>query len=333
MHKRALDHDQFTADLQVGAYDMWRAEADATGPVAFDGRVRARADIAKQDQNSWLDRAYTDRNVLFVTIEADLSSSTLLTVSNTYTQVDELPPGYSLPGYLSGASLDLPRSTCLCFPWATEDNTDRVLDASLQQKFGSDWDLKLSASRQRQSQVDNEPSLYGAINNYTGAGLVLSSAQQYQNAYTSTTGDMKTVGAFELFGRRQEVYIGANYEKDLGIGYTYSYDIPPAGIPFNVFSFNPYSISQPALSPSVYEYSSGGQKQYGANAGVTLSFIDPLKMMLGVRWQRFEQDDFISLPGIFSLGPSTPKDTYNRSLVWCSAVDVQPATDELCQLG
>jgi outer membrane receptor for ferric coprogen and ferric-rhodotorulic acid len=289
---------------------MWRVEADGTGPVAFDGRVRVRVDIAKQDQHSWLDRAYTDRTVLFGTLEADLSSSTLLTVSNTYTQVDELPPEYSLPDYLSGAPLDLPRSTCLCFTWGTQNNADRILDAILQQKIGSNWDIKLSTSRQRQSQLSNEPDLYGAINNYTGAGLTLSSAEQSPSVYTSTTGDLKVSGAFDLFGRRQEVYLGANYEKDQGTSDTYNYDIPAGGIPFDVFNFNPNSIPQPSLSNSVFEYVTNGQKQYGANVGFTLSFIDPLKLMFGVRWQRYDFNEYLALPGIFSLGPSTPKDSY-----------------------
>jgi outer-membrane receptor for ferric coprogen and ferric-rhodotorulic acid len=322
VHKHALDHDQFTTTLQTGSFDMWRVEADATGPVAFDGRVRARADIAKENENSFINGVYVDRTVVFATVEADVTSKTLLTVSNTYLDVDELVPGYALPRYLSGAPLPLPRSTCLCFPWGTESNVTRTLDASLQQKFGSNWNAKLSGSWQRQAQLLNEVDMFGAVNDYGGAGFTLYDATQNHSQYDSKTADLKVTGSFPLFGRRQEVSFGGNYEHDVENQIVFPYDIPDTGVPIDALHFNPSVVPQPALSDSPSRENRGfGQKQYGANAAVSLSFIDPMKLMLGARWQRYEFDSTIVVPPAnLTFGPYAELDSFTgasyAALTW-----------------
>ncbi|MGE8233764.1 MAG: TonB-dependent siderophore receptor, partial [Stenotrophomonas sp.] len=77
VRKRPTDTVQMGANLTLGRWGNQRMEFDIGGPVAWDGRIRARAVAAKQQSDSFRDVYKLDKNVFYGIIQADVSNSTL----------------------------------------------------------------------------------------------------------------------------------------------------------------------------------------------------------------------------------------------------------------
>ncbi len=109
VRKRPLDHNQIVVDLSGGSWNHYRAQLDATGPIGWGGRLRARVVAARESQDYFYDIAWKRSYAFYGIVEVDLTPSTLVSVGANIQDVDNNPFYYGLPRYSTGADLGLPR--------------------------------------------------------------------------------------------------------------------------------------------------------------------------------------------------------------------------------
>ncbi|MEG0447758.1 MAG: TonB-dependent receptor plug domain-containing protein, partial [Comamonas sp.] len=145
VRKRPKTKAEFNTQLSAGSWNRYYAEADMTGPLSRDGRIRGRLVTAYQDHGSFVDHVYSRKPLVYGVVEADLTPSTMLTAGASY-QEYKGRPAFGLPAYPDGRLLDIPRSSYLDPIWnhITERNTEYF--AELQHRLDNGGQIKLSAT-------------------------------------------------------------------------------------------------------------------------------------------------------------------------------------------
>jgi outer membrane receptor for ferric coprogen and ferric-rhodotorulic acid len=184
----------------------------------------------------------------------------------------------------------LPRELCACVSWGYFDSQSLDVFLRAEQQLGDKWKLDLKVTRSDQQTDVKYAGLYGAVGSQTGGGASLS-AQREDYSSEQLVADATLAGEFELFGERQRLTVGANYQ-DVDAGDFFSYRITGvSGVPIpDIFSFQPSVFPEPADSIVRFHYPVNGQKQWGAYAKLDLTLWDRWHFPLGVRWSGYEYD-------------------------------------------
>ena len=325
VRKKPLDHAQFTLDAQAASWDNYRLVADATSPLAFDGKLRGRLVMTWQDNHHFYNIAKDNKSLVYGILELDVTPTTILTAGVNYTQQNSIPSEGGLPRYQTGADLMLPRSTSLVFPWNRWDFKTTEYFAGLEQKIGKDWTLRINLTDNLQNSVNKYGYSYGPVNPANDQGPVL---QGVQTDYSSKQLSAEAVlsGAFEIFGQRQEITIGVNRsDQDAGgltryggttnSSYTAPYQpypggpqycyttstthpcpagtIAPGTPPIDVFHFNPSNpiYTEPRTPLPISRNPIDGQIQDVAYLNVRLTAFNKLHLTTGFHWSQYESRD------------------------------------------
>jgi outer-membrane receptor for ferric coprogen and ferric-rhodotorulic acid len=298
VRKRALDHNQFVVDASAGSWSNYRISLDATGPIALDGKLRARIVSTYQDTKHFYQLARDSRLVLFGTVDFDITPTTTITAGFEYTKQNSLPFQWGLPRYLSGADIDLPRSTCFCLPWNDFKFENRNPFINIEQKINQ-WTLKVKLNKPSQA----TSYVYAFNRGYIGSSNIGQLAGEHSvSSNTQTLGEVSLDGSFNLFGREQKMLFGANFSRsDPPEHVVYQnadlYQQILAGTVvdiqrpnFNVFNFNPYSTNfyQPAILNEVDQIEHRNyQQNIGFYADVDLNIIPKLHVLTGLRYSKY----------------------------------------------
>jgi outer membrane receptor for ferric coprogen and ferric-rhodotorulic acid len=312
VRKKPLDHPQVTLEGQAGSWSNYRVVADATAPLALDGRLRGRLVMTWQNDHHFYDIAKDDKALIYGIAEFDATPTTLLTAGINYTRQHSVPWQGGLPRFLNGGDLQLPRSTCLCFSWNRWDMATTEIFGGVEQKIADDWKLKVNVTDNRQSNTQKIGYSQGAVNPTNDRGPVLNGVYADVGS-KQLSAEAVLTGAVTIFGQRQEITIGANRVKsDAGgttdyarlVGGTSAapyqpyaggptfYSGSPNGSfpPIDVFNFNPgdplYTEPRNPLATTVYPVF--GSLQEGAYVNLRLTAFDRLHLNASVRWSRFE---------------------------------------------
>ncbi len=324
VRKKPLDHAQFGLEAQAGSWSTYRVVADATSPLALDGKLRGRLVMTYQNNHYFYDTAKDSKALIYGIAELDVTPTTLINAGMNYTRQDSMPWQSGLPRYLSGGDLKLPRSTSLMFPWNRWNFETTEFFGGVEQKIGSEWIFKLNLTYNRQSSTRKVGFSTGAVNDLAlpsdiSAGPRLSGIY---NDYSTRqfSAEATITGAFNVFGQRQEVTIGANRVDSDGGGLTnYSPMISgnsaapyqpyvggpvycstatgcPVGSirltspPIDVFAFNPNDprYTEPRNPLPNQRYRENGQVQAVVYANLRLTAFDRLHLVTGLRWSRYE---------------------------------------------
>src|SRR3546814_2744322 len=98
VRKRPLDHAQFVLETQAGSWNDYRAMLDATGPLAWNGRLRGRAVVSGVDRKYFYDEGDLGRVAFYGVTELDLTPATLLSAGLHYSDEHAAPwPDNGLP--------------------------------------------------------------------------------------------------------------------------------------------------------------------------------------------------------------------------------------------
>ncbi len=322
VRKKPLDHAQFTLDAQAGSWSNYRVVADATSPLALDGKLRGRLVMTWQDNSHFYDVAKDNKTLIYGIVELDATPTTLMTAGINYTKQNSVPWQGGLPRYLNGDDLKLPRSTALAFPWNRWNFDTTEIFGGVEQKLGGDWIAKFNLTWNRQSSTQKLANSYGAVNPTNGLGPTISgSYTDYASDQLSAEGMIS--GSFMLLGQRQEITVGLNrvssdaggrttydslistyynpyepyaggpiYCQDYGDGVCPPGSIQASGPQVNVFTFNPNNpiYNEPrnplpsAYFPALHSVTSV------AYANLRLTAFDRLHLTTGLRWSRYEYE-------------------------------------------
>lgn len=281
VRKRPASKQQFSGSMGLGSWNTRRTELDFSTPLNSSGSVRARVAASYDKADSHVDYANSERTSVYGVIEADITPTTTVSLGAGYQKRHWLPAMMGLPRYKDGGDLGLPRSTFLSTPWTHWNFESTQVFADVVHQFDSDWQLKLSAVSDHETSDLKYAYVTGAIDRTTLAGATLAGgANAYDNRQLAL--DANLTGAFQAFGRRHEVVLGANWydrQADSQGGRLTGF----GGTAVDVFNFNPSAIADPG-DPVWTSSSRTDTTQHGLYGAARLKLADPLTVVLGGRF-------------------------------------------------
>jgi len=308
VRKRPLAGFEAMFNASVGSWNNTRAEADVTGPLGFDGALRARLDVVFRDKDYFFKPASLERKKVFGVLEYDLTARTLLTMGGSYQWDNALPLINGWPFYADGSDAHLPRSLALAFIWSRYDTQTREYYAQLQQAFGGKWKLKLNATSLDTAASYGYGEFSSPVDPITKALPVLPFAffSPSPNTQDQFVFDGTLTGSFDLFGRRLDVAVGGDYTHFKGdVPLQFAFAIGPAVN--NVFAYNVAAYASPPVPNPTYLQSLATTNQSGEFASARLYLTGALSVVGGARLSSNRLSNTISsgIGGVTSPGGLT----------------------------
>ncbi len=274
VRKRAQRDFAFSGQVMAGSWDRYYTEADITGPLDSDGRLRGRLVASYDDRRSFVDGVYTRKPLFYGTMSFDVTPDTTLTAGATYQQYKGRP-FFGLPGYTDGRLLDVRRSTNLDPSWnhITEEITEYFAD--VEHRLSNGGRIKVSGLYREQDEPSRE---FGwsdcAVDPVTGDTCLVS--WKYRSNWKTYGLDAFVSTPFDAFGRTHELIVGADYRnvhKNFQYGGGDTADI------------NLYHPDNDIPKPD-YEFTNGNDSkthQYGLYARTNLRVADAATVIAGGR--------------------------------------------------
>lgn len=288
VRKRPMDTYQLKLTASAGSWDNYRQEVDLTGPIAFDGKLRGRLVVANTDRQYFVDNRSTEKPFVYGVLEADITDDTMLTAGIRYNKAHENGTQNSVPRYLDGSDIGLPRHTGLGESWAYTDTTGREVFAKIDHKLSDDWKLNVSYTDLWDVGYFKTTTVSGVgVDKATGSGLSWSSTTAKQENQQRMW-DTNLSGTFDMFGLQHDLVVGADYQdvtsRWLGVARV-------AGASINPYDPGSTPFAEPANNTNYSrDYSPNDQKQYGVYGSLRLQLAEPLHLILGARVQRYKFD-------------------------------------------
>lgn len=213
VRKRPTKELQATANLSYGSWNTQRYEADVSGSLLPNDRIRGRLSGFQQTGDSHLDRYSLEKNGFAGVLEADLTDKTLLTVGASQ---EKNKPNANNWGALplmdsSGKQLSYDRSYNPNPDWSYWDNNSQNAFIELKQQFLNSWSANLSYNyneKDRQSQL----LYYYGYPNTDGSDISLTPNGYLENNKLQIA-DFNLQGKFDLWGLEHEAIVGYTYSK------------------------------------------------------------------------------------------------------------------------
>lgn len=289
----------------VGSWNRGRIEADLSGPIFAEGRVRARVAGAFEDKESYIDFYEEKKKIGLAVVEADVTDTTLVRLGYDYTEVTPKGTtwGTSPLYFRDGSPTNFDRSYNAAARWSTWDRNTSNLYAVLEQQLPADWKFR-AAINKRES--ESTAKLYYGYGGYpdrnNGSGLTVA---DYFNVFEQeeTAFDVYATGPFQLFGRKHELVIGANgYDRD---GTTMNDTIDASKRPYAMTIPNIFTWDGRIPEPVLLRYGTPSQIERTTETGVygALRFnpSDRLKIIVGARSSQWETKvDRYNLAGVYT---------------------------------
>jgi outer-membrane receptor for ferric coprogen and ferric-rhodotorulic acid len=289
VRKRALTEPEVIFDASAGSWSNYRAEADVTGPLGFDGSLRGRLDIDFADQKYFYDTASLERGKLFAVLEYDLDPGTLITAGGSDERVDALPFVGGLPRYFNDLDPHLPRNTGLTFDWAKYDTQTREIYFQLAHEFSAIWKLKINATSWDQT-ANYDYGAFRSDNLPISNELPISPVYEYTprpNTLNQVAFDTTLSGSADAFGHRLDVALGGDLLRFKGSTATVdSYN--PVDWISNAYTYNPAIFPDPRLSqvPAEEDDSRVTSDQGAVFGSAKIHLSDALSIIAGARVSR-----------------------------------------------
>ena len=295
MVRKHADSREFTGDVSAtyGSWNKQRYVADISTPLSESGNVRGRLVAGYQDNNSYVECYGADKEFIYGVVDADLTDSTTLSVGYEYQETNTDSPTWGgLPRwYTDGSKTDYRRGFNTAPDWAYNDHESKKLFVNLKQSFNNGWQLTLNGTH-NETFLDSQ-MLYidGYFDKTTGAGVSAYPDYPVVGGTGYNTGKRKVdavdtfaSGPYQLFGRQHELMAGVSYSKQQNTYYGTFDNISSSMLgDFNTYNGN-------------YAETEWGERglsqddtirQKSAYVATRLSLADPLHLILGARYTRW----------------------------------------------
>lgn len=290
VRKRPTFEPQFIGTTSVGSWNQRRVELDASGPLAADGKLRGRAVIAHDDREFFYDVADSRKTFFYGIVEADVTSSTKLTLGANYEKGKDRPWGLGLPRAAGGADLGLSRHTSFMADWNRYEKTNREVFAQIDQQLGGDWTVHASASYIKLDSYRKSANGFGPIDARTGDGLKFDS-YGFTHSSEKKNIDINANGSFDLLGRRHHLLVGGDWQD---VSHQEAFDTVeyPTGFPssYNIRNFDSGAFPHPSKMWMSTNWPAFGAIQKGLYARLKLSLTDRLTAIGGARYANYKYE-------------------------------------------
>ncbi len=317
VRKRPTDTFQASTSMTVGSHGLRRNEADISGPIGLQGRLKGRAVIVNEDRGSAKSDVDSDLSGFFGTLEYDLDDHTRVDVGLYRQRSHKTPDIYGLPLDNNGQDLGLSRSTFLGADWNAAQYDRLDLFTSVTHDFDNGWTTKGTLNFTRSRADSKGANAYGAVDADTGyrvAGSTLyDGASQYHNTADQTAFNFNSTGPFHFLGRQHELVLGADIRTDSSYSMsklktyksTEKDDVEvDKGLLANIYDWNSGAIPEPdwaSISPSLNVHYL--QRQQAAYVASRFSLTDDVKFIVGGRLTEYD---------IYTLNRNNHSSTRNR---------------------
>lgn len=300
-------------EVSVGSWDLYRLDADITGPITASKNVRGRIVAATEDSDSFVKGVESNRLLFAPSVEADITDSTRLLVQALY-QKERLIGNPGVPLVKDGDDYnapDIPRTRFFGIPnekkntWETQGIT-----AQLDQQIGDNWlaTLRLSRSKTKTPiDMDSYAYAYGGVD--ASGAVPLISAAFDPNDTDVWSSELRVQGELELFGREAKIGFGADRAK------VETHRIDLAYQALGVIDIHATNFADfPTIDPT--EESSDAlqtQKTAGVYAELHVRPLEKLGVLAGVRYDRVDTSNYFAMTGSVPTDASSKKsDTTGR---------------------
>ncbi|MEN5102526.1 TonB-dependent siderophore receptor [Stenotrophomonas sp. TWI809] len=289
VRKRPTQEMAMSAGLTLGRWGNQRLEADIGGPVALDGRVRARFVAAKQQSDSFRDVYRLDKDVFYGIVQADLTDSTLFEVGYDYQSPETKGVTWGVVPYWGpdGKPANLPRSTNLSASWSSWPIVEKTTFMRLEQQLGKGWSLKASAT---QAKRNTDGDVWYGAQGYpapdgTGVRAYLS---HFAERSEMNVFDLNASGPFQLFGREHELVFGVGQSVRKGESPASEFVQPPGYDVVPDWRTWTGDVAPLPLTRHDWLASENELTQKAAYVAARLQLADPLLAVLGARYGSWE---------------------------------------------
>jgi TonB-dependent siderophore receptor len=275
--------------LETGSYDHYRADADIYGALNDDASLTYRLVAGYLDENAYVDFAYDRRTVVVPSVKYEFNDDTSV-LARVYYQYSDFGP-YNGPGtqFIGGSDTDpanyvipdVPEDRTGNSPWNRGTKESTLAQALLDHRMG-EWTLKASA---QYGKIDKEND---GVLMFSTDELGQTDAVVYRYDFTGNSylGEVNLFGDFEAFGRKQTLFVGADYAE-----WDFDYTNPSNYLPGSSSGFSildpDYDLLRPPTNLSDYtEHFAATEKhkRSGATVQMLIRPIDGLIVNLGGRY-------------------------------------------------
>lgn len=276
---------QFNVSASAGRWDNYRTEVDASGPLAFDGKLRGRAVMMQEKRHYFIDRRSSDRPLFYGVLEADVGPDAVVAIGARDQQLKERGNATDLPRYSNGLDLRLPRNTSMSSDWSRLDGSSKEIFAKLTWRLADRWTLRANAAQTKQSGESKFGSMQGAIDPITGQGARWVAAR---NIYSNQQNllDVNLSGAFDLLGHTHELLLGADMQ-DITSRWRGAYPVSGNNVPGDIFNPNSLPFPEPVFGAVERDYNPWAQKQYGVYGTLRMELAKGTKLIVGARANKY----------------------------------------------
>lgn len=276
-----------SGSLSAGRWQHYGGDIDVGGPLNASKSWRGQAVISHNDQDFFYDVAKQKSTHFYAITEVDVGEQTTLNVGASQQRIRSVTNMAGIPFYSDGSDIGLPRHTYLDAAWDRFDwDTTRVF-AGVEHQFDNDWRLQVNANHMKGDWALDYAGAMGAVDKETGKGMKLTGgAYEFENKQNSL--DAYATGPFSLFGRQHELMLGGQYQRTETEQFSAPF-LSDISVPVDPWHWNPHSIAKPEIGA----YSSRGPTkttQSGLYAMGRFSVTDPLKLIVGGRFSRWQQE-------------------------------------------
>ncbi len=209
LRKRPTAEFHANASGFLGSFDQRRLEADVSGPITKDGKLRVRAIAAHDEHDTHLDYNHVNRDVYAGLVSWDVLPS--LTATAGYMRQDNRSDGVlwgSLPlVYSDGSRIDYARSASTSADWTYWNVLDQTAFGELALKLGGDWSVRGVYTYRNWQENAKILYAFGTPDPTTGRG-VTGMTGMYPSQNKQYMADAYASGSVALFGRRHQLAFG-----------------------------------------------------------------------------------------------------------------------------
>jgi len=301
VRKRPTNERQGAVGLSYGSWNTLRAEFDYSTPFTEDGTWAGRIVAAHEDGESWLRANENSRDYVYGVIDGQVGENGTLAFGYSYQRAKSDGIMWGALAFMNsdGTQSEWPTDATTTQDWTYWNTTDQTAFAEYTHQIGADWLLKASYNYRRAEGDERmfyaylpDPDFDGisiALDPDTGLGLV-GYPWGGNDESTAHLGAVTLDGHFELFGRDQQVVLGASVSRANGDNFERSAEFPhPAWGALPPFPYATDALPEPAWNdPS--QYSELNQHLRRVFGTVRLALGDRLDAIVGANYARYRRE-------------------------------------------